>query len=113
MDILAIAFFLALVNKALLDYISAPVRKKFPSVDLWWFDYLGLATGALIAWFAPLNILGDYVANETLARVLTALMVGGGAALINDVFTGAQGRDEWVGAAPFGEPQKMRRRKGW
>lgn len=94
MNELGIGVFLAVLVKALLDYVAAPVRAKWPEVDLWWFDYVALAVGAVVAWLAPLNLLGDYVANELLGRVLTALLVGGGAKLLNDVFASAPaGRD--------------------
>ncbi len=86
MDALGSGLFLAILVKAVLDFLATPIRTRWPEVDLWWFDYLALVAGAAVAWFAPLNLLAGYVSNETLGRVLTALLIGGGAKLINDVF---------------------------
>ena len=92
---LAIALFLATVNKALLDLIVAPVRTKWPGVDLWWVNYLALLTGALLAWVFNVNLLAALAGGEP-ARitgiVITGLVIGGGTDLINDLFSGVQGR---------------------
>ena len=86
MDALGSGIFLAILVKALLDFLAAPLRARWPEIDLWWFDYLALVAGAAVAWLAPLNLLTGYVTSELLARVLSALLIGGGAKLINDVF---------------------------
>jgi hypothetical protein len=92
---LAIALFLATVNKALLDLIVAPVRTKWPGVDLWWINYLALLTGALLAWVFNVNLLAALAGGEP-ARItgllITGLVIGGGTDLINDLFSGVQGR---------------------
>ena len=121
--VLAIALFLATVNKALLDLIVAPVRRKWPEADLWWFSYLALFTGALLAWVFNVNLLAALQGGEP-ARitgiVITGLVIGGGADLINDLFSGVQGRtmtryvsaqaaqDAGAGVAPGGP-----RVRGW
>lgn len=111
MDVLAVTLLLATANKALLDFIAAPIRRRYPDVDLWWFDYVALVTGLAMGWFAGINVFLDMIGNPILGRVLTALLVGGGAALINSVMgspqlpaTGTRGA---VG------PQAPRRPRGW
>ena len=86
MDALGSGMFLAILTKALLDFLAAPFRARWPEIDLWWFDYLALVCGGVVAWFADLNLLADYIPHEALGRILTALLIGGGAKLINDVF---------------------------
>ena len=86
MDALASAVLLAVVVKAVLDYIAEPLRTKFPQLDLWWFNYVALVCGAVVAWFAELNLFASQVPNPILGRILTALVVGGGAKMLNDVF---------------------------
>ena len=86
MEALTIGVFLATVNTKLVDFLAAPVRQKFPQLDLWWLIYLALATGAAIAWVAGVNLFGAYVSNEVLGRALSCLLVGGGSSLIHDVF---------------------------
>ena len=89
MDALATAILLAVVVKSVLDYIAEPLRSKFPQLDLWWFNWLALVVGGIAAWFAEINLFSVYFANPTLGRVLSAFVVGGGAKLINQVFSNA------------------------
>lgn len=81
-----VALFLATVNKALVDYFAAPLRQKYPTADMWWLVYVALATGAIIGWFADLNLFTTYIANPLAGRLLTAIFVGGGSSLLHDVF---------------------------
>jgi hypothetical protein len=94
--VLSTALFLAFLNKALLDAFADPIRRKFPSVDLWWMNYVAFVTGLVIVWLSGINILEPFMgtASEALiaGRVLTGLLVGGGTDLINDLFSGVQGR---------------------
>lgn len=82
---LSTALFLAVINKALVDYIVAPIRQKFPEADLWWIVYVALVTGGLIGWVSGINILGDML-PDVAGRILTAVFIGGGSSLIHDVF---------------------------
>lgn len=86
MDPLLAGVFLAGCNTALIDYLFAPVKAKFPQVDFWWLLYVALASGAALAWLANLNMFSAYVADAVTGRVLTCLFVGGGSKLIHDVF---------------------------
>jgi hypothetical protein len=82
---LSVALFLAVINKALVDYIVAPIRQKFPEADLWWIVYVALATGGVIGWVSGVNILGEML-PDVAGRILTAVFIGGGSSLIHDVF---------------------------
>lgn len=86
METLANGVFLAAVNTALVNYLSEPVRQKYPALDLWWLLYVALATGFAISWFAGVNLFGAQIENEILARVLSGFFVGGGSSLIHNVF---------------------------
>lgn len=89
METLAIALFLAVVVKTILDHIAEPLRTKFPTLDLWWFNYLALVLGGAVSWVASLNLFVAYINVTWLGKLLTALLIGGGAKLINDVFSNA------------------------
>lgn len=94
-SVVAMAVFLATVNKAILDLIVAPIRRRWPGVDLWWVDYLALVTGLLIGWAFNVNLLEPLQTSETsriVGVILSGLVIGGGADLINDLFAGVQGR---------------------
>lgn len=82
---LSVALFLAVINKALVDYIVAPIRQKFPKADLWWVVYVALVTGGVIGWVSGINVLGDML-PDVAGRILTAVFIGGGSSLIHDVF---------------------------
>jgi hypothetical protein len=86
MDVLATGLFLAAVNTKLVDWIAAPIRQRYPELDLWWMLYVALLTGALISWLAGVNLFAGLVENDLLGRILSALLVGGGASLIHDIF---------------------------
>lgn len=86
MDMLAIGLFLALVNQKVVDYLSAPIRQQYPNLNMWWLLYVAAATGFVIAWLSGVNLFEAYVPNESLARVLSGIVVGGGSSLIHDVF---------------------------
>lgn len=79
------AFYLALINKTLVDYLADPFKKKYPAADMWWLMYVSLATGAVLAWVSGVNIFGpDIMPNVLVARILTSIVVGGGGKLLYD-----------------------------
>lgn len=84
---LALALVLAAFNKALLDLVAQTVERKYPDVDLWWFVFVAMLTGAAMGWFAQVNIFGGVIPGEMVGRILTCLAIGGGTNLINSVFT--------------------------
>ena len=86
MEALAIVLFLAVANKAIIDYLVAPVRQKWPDIDLWFLVYVALATGGLIGWLSGANVFAPYMPDPFVGRVLTSILVGGGSSLIHDIF---------------------------
>lgn len=85
---LTTALFLAILNKTLVDYLAAPARKRFPDLDLWWLVYLSLATGILIGWLSQANLFIEVMPDVVTGRILTSVLIGGGASLIHDIFEG-------------------------
>lgn len=82
------AVLLAVVNRAIVDYLSAPVKAKFPDLDLWWLVYVAFATGLLVGWFAGVNLFSSVEGMPVLlGRILTAMCIGGGSNLLHDVAT--------------------------
>lgn len=86
MNELAIALFLATANFAVINYLADPIRQRFPQLDLWWLVYVSFVTGALLSWLAGVNLFSEAISNMLVARVLTALVVGGGSNLIHQIF---------------------------
>ena len=92
MNNLAVLFGLALVNRAIIHYLAAPVERKFPELDMWWLVYVSFATGAALSAVNGLNFFELYLDNQVVGLVLTAAAVGGGSNLLQDVvkaFSGA------------------------
>lgn len=119
-SVVAMAVFLATVNKAILDLIVAPIRRRWPGVDLWWVDYLALLTGLGIGWAFNVNLLEPLQTSETsriVGVILSGLVIGGGADLINDLFAGVQGRALGVRRNGFAQgdvaPAASRDVAGW
>lgn len=86
MDTLAIALFLAALNKGLVDWLCAPIKKRWSDVDYWWLVYVALVTGFLIGWVAQVNVFTVYISNLLVGRILTALLIGTGSSLLHDLF---------------------------
>lgn len=75
--------FLAGINKAVVDMILEPVKKKFPQVDLWWGVYINILTGVGLTLLTNVNAL-PMVENVLAGKILTGLFVGAGAKVIHD-----------------------------
>jgi len=86
MEALSAALFLSVANKAIVDYLIEPIRKKFPQVDMWWLVYVALVTGGLIGWLSQANVFAQYIPDALTGRILTAILVGGGSSLIHNIF---------------------------
>jgi len=87
MDAKLVAVFLAVVLKAVLDYIAEPIRQHWPNVDLWWFKYVSLVFGVALCWFIPLNVFLPYFSNAVIGSLLTGVLVGGVPKLLNDMLS--------------------------
>ncbi len=88
MTTLLSAFFLALITERIVAAALAPVEKRWPELDLWWVVYPSWVLGGTLAWFAGINLFTDLIPgfNADLGRVLTAVVAGGGANLLHDIF---------------------------
>ena len=86
MTALVIALFLATITNRLIEAFVAPIKQKYPDLDLWWLIYVAWVVGGVLAWLAGINLFIDYIPTEVVGRILTAIVVGGGANLIADLF---------------------------
>ena len=77
---------LASLNKLLVDYFTAPCKKKWPGVDWWFLLYVAGVTGFLMGWASTLNLFSELLPNMAVVwgRVLTSLLVGAGSSVIHD-----------------------------
>lgn len=84
------AFFLALIVKSIVAALTAPIKQKWPNADLWWLIYPSWVIGGVIAYSASLNLLSEAPGlsqlDPQMGRLLTAVIIGGGANLLHDIF---------------------------
>lgn len=88
MNLLLSASFLALAANRIIEAVVVPLKKQYPQLDLWWLVYVAWVVGGLLSFRVGLNLFVDVL--PTLppldGQLLTALVVGGGANLIADLF---------------------------
>ena len=83
-----LAVLLAVVNRAIVDYLTAPVRQRFPDLDLWFLVYVSFVVGGVIGWLSGVNLFAAIPTLPLLlGRILTAACIGGGANLLHDIAT--------------------------
>ena len=86
MDALAIALFLSIFTNRVLEAVVNPLKQKYPELDMWWLIYVAWVVGGFVGWLSGVNLLVDYIPSELAGRIMTAIVIGGGANLINDLF---------------------------
>lgn len=86
MDQILAALTLATLNTKIVDWIKEPIAKRWPALDLWFFNYINGVTGFLIGWYSELNLLMPVTPNEMLGRILTSAAIGAGSWLIYEMF---------------------------
>jgi len=84
-EILAIAAFLALVANRLIEALIVPVFDKF-SLDKFWLLYVSWCVGGVLVWLSGVNLFAAYLPNPLVGQILTALVAGGGANFLDDLF---------------------------
>ena len=86
MDLLVIALFLALAANRIIEGFVAPIKQKYPEIDFWWLIYVSWVLGGVLGWLSGINLFASYLPQELVGRILTAIVIGGGANLIKDIF---------------------------
>lgn len=83
---LTTALFLVVVVNKLVDGLALPLFNKF-GWDKFWLMYVAWFFGAIVVYVAGINLFVTYIPNiPVIGRILTALVAGGGANLLHDIF---------------------------
>ena len=85
MDALVIAGFLAVVTNRLVDGFVKPIFDKY-NLDHFWLMYIAWAVGGALVYLSGVNLFVEYLPTAMVGQVLTAVVAGGGANILNDVF---------------------------
>ena len=91
MGAVAIALFLSLAANRIIEALVRPIKERLAAqgneISWWWLIYVSWVFGGALAWLAGLQLFAEYLpAYPIVDRVLTAIVVGGGANLIHGIF---------------------------
>lgn len=82
---MTVALFMSTVANRLVEGLIVPVFEKY-ELDKFWLLYISWAiAGGLVA-VSGVNLFGDYIPDQVVGQVLSALVAGGGANFIHDLF---------------------------
>jgi len=81
---LSIAGFMAVVANRMVEGLVVPIFDKF-KLDKFWLTYIAWAAGAALVALTKVNLFEAFVVDPTAGLILTALVAGGGANLLNDL----------------------------
>jgi sterol desaturase/sphingolipid hydroxylase (fatty acid hydroxylase superfamily) len=89
---LAIAFFLALVANRLIEALIVPIFDR-QQWDKFWLLYIAWVIGGIVVAFSGVNLFATYIPAPAIGQILTAIVAGGGANFLADLFNDRQGND--------------------
>lgn len=83
MEALTVAGFLSLAANRIIEAVIRPIKERV-DIDWWWLIYVSWVFGGVLAWLAGLQLFAEYIPDYPIVdKVLTAIVVGGGANLLN------------------------------
>lgn len=82
---LAIALFMAIVANRLTEGLIVPLFEKF-KIDRLWLLYVSWLVASGIVSLSCVNLFAPYIPNQLTGQILTAVVAGGGANLLADLF---------------------------
>jgi len=88
---LTAALFLALVANRLVEALIVPIFERF-KVDRFWLLYIAWVVGALLVAFTGANLFSTYIPDPLVGQILTAIVAGGGANFLADLFNDRLGK---------------------
>lgn len=93
MDAILVALFLSLAANRIIEALIRPIKERLAAAgedpSWWWLIYVSWVFGGALAWLAGLHLFSAYLPGYPIVdQVLTAIVVGGGANLINGIFNG-------------------------
>jgi hypothetical protein len=84
-ELLVAALFMATVANRLVEGLITPIFTKF-AWDKFWLTYIAWAVGGVLVWLSGINLFEAYLPSPLAGQILSALVAGGGANLIHDLF---------------------------
>jgi len=75
--------FMVLANR-LVAMLIKPLFVKY-DLDSFWLAYIAWAASGVLVAFTKANLFVNYIPNQTIGMILTAIVAGGGANLLHDL----------------------------
>ena len=85
MSALTIALFLAMVANRLTEALIVPIFDRL-KLEKFWLLYMSWAVAAIVVGLSGVNLFSGYIPSPIGGQVLTAIVAGGGANFIADLF---------------------------
>lgn len=82
---LAAAIFLAVVANKLIDGLIKPAWER-AGLDNFYLLYVSWLVGGLLVWLSGVNLFAAIIPQALVGQVLTAIVAGGGASMLHDLF---------------------------
>ena len=87
---LTAALFLALVANRLTEALIVPIFDRL-KLDKFWLLYIAWVVAAVLVAFTGANLFAAYIPTPILGQILTAIVAGGGANFLADLFNDRMG----------------------
>ncbi len=84
-EAVVIAAFMATVANRLVAGLVNPLWEKL-NLDKFYLMYVAWVVGGVLVWVTHVNIFADFVPDPLTGQILTALVSGGGANILHDLF---------------------------
>lgn len=85
MEALTTAAFLVTVTNRLVDGLVTPFFDKYNG-DKFWLKYIAWVVGGALVFATGIDLFAGFFAYPVIGQVLTAIVAGGGANLLHDLF---------------------------
>ena len=82
---LTAAAFMVTVAERLVTGLIAPIFEKF-HIDKFYLMYAAWIVGGGLVWLTGANLFASFMADPLVGQILTAVVAGGGANLLHDLF---------------------------
>ena len=90
------ALFLAAAVERIVEYLFAPMKKRWPEYDFWFIPYVVFVVGSLLGYFAGLDILPGLGTSPLVRDLLSAAAIGCGSELLHGLVGVLEARGETV-----------------
>jgi len=82
--ILGIVIGMMVLANRLVAVLVTPLFDKY-GWDKYWIMYISWILAGVLVWFTGVNLFVEFIPNELIGKILTAIVAGGGGNLLHDL----------------------------